>query len=94
MTIRQINAKTFLGNIPPKPVRGSISYGHRTGSYVRGLDGIGCVYYYTGKAGEGFVSPDKAAAFTGYTIDGARRRAQNLNAMSGAHGITFIAVEG
>jgi hypothetical protein len=44
---------------------------------------------YTGKAGPGWVSPNVADAFDGYSIDGARAKAVRLNAMTALHGITF-----
>lgn len=58
---------------------------------VIGTDKQNNVWYYTGRAGEGFVSRSRADAFTGYSMEGAKNRAQNLNAGTGAHGITFKA---
>jgi len=51
----------------------------------------GATVYYTGRAGQAFVSDDRSEAFPYDSLDAARRRAMNLNRMSAIHGIRFIA---
>jgi hypothetical protein len=70
------NPKTFVASI----------------SLVRGVKADGTEVFYTGRAGDGFVSPDRADAFYGYTLEGARRQAAVLNQGTGIHGIRFVAV--
>jgi hypothetical protein len=57
---------------------------------VVGRDANGNTLYYTGKAGQGFVSTVAAAAFSYPSLESARRRATNLNQMTEIHGIRFI----
>lgn len=59
---------------------------------LRGLDVNGNEAFYTGRAGTGFVSADKAEAFTYTLLAGARLQATNLNRMTALHGWRFIAV--
>ncbi len=61
---------------------------------IRGIDANGDEFWYTGKSGKSFVSPNRAEAFEGYNLEGARRVATRLNGMSSMHGLRFIAVNG
>jgi hypothetical protein len=61
---------------------------------VTGVNKDGIRVWYTGKAGEAFVSTNHADAFLGYDLHGARRRAEILNRMTPIHGIRFMAVAG
>ncbi len=61
---------------------------------VVGVTKDGDRVWYTGKAGEGFVSANPQDAFLGYSLEGARNRAKNLNRMVGIHGIWFVACVG
>lgn len=60
---------------------------------VRGLTVDGMEFFYTGKAGEAFVNADIKTAFTYQTLEGAKRRALDLNRMTAIHGYRFIAVK-
>ncbi len=59
---------------------------------IRGVDDNGLEFWYTGKAGEAFVSRNRYDAFMGYELEGAQRVAKNLNRMSALHGLRFVAV--
>ena len=50
----------------------------------------GNTVYYTGRAGQLFVSPESGKAFDYPTLESARRRAMNLNQMTPIHGIRFF----
>ncbi len=50
----------------------------------------GSTVYYTGRAGQAFVSSQLADVFTYDSLEQARRRALNLNQMTAIHGIRFI----
>lgn len=56
---------------------------------VKGKTGDGRVVYYTGAAGEGFVSPRRNDAFVGWYESGAVRVAERLNRCTAIHGIAF-----
>lgn len=58
---------------------------------LKGLTSIGDVVWYTGRVGGGWISNNRAEAFT-YTVEGARRKASQLNVMTEVHGIRFVAV--
>lgn len=58
---------------------------------IKGVDAQGKTVWYTGRAGAGFVSPDKGEAFLGYNGEGAARQAKSLNRGSAIHGIRFEA---
>jgi hypothetical protein len=60
---------------------------------VLGRTADGNTVWYTGRAGAAFVSTDPSEAFR-YSVDGARRRALNLNRGTAFHGIRFVAVVG
>ncbi len=62
-----------------------------TNYIVRGLDGNGGEVFYTGRAGEGWVSPSRAEAF-GYSKEGAQRKALSFNRNTELHGLRFVAV--
>ncbi len=57
---------------------------------VRGLDADGNVTFYTGRAGAGWVSPNRAESFI-YSVDGARAKAMSFNRMTALHGLRFVA---
>jgi len=61
---------------------------------VIGRTAQGGTVWYTGKAGDAFVSVNAADAFRGYSLEGARRRAALLNRGAELHGIWFIACTG
>ena len=46
--------------------------------------------YYTGKAGQDWVSPDLTQAFQYYSLQFARIRARQHNACTSLHGLHFI----
>lgn len=60
---------------------------------VKATDKHGATHYYTGKAGQDWVSKDKANAWTGYNRHGAKRFADLHNKHTGIHGLTFAAEE-
>lgn len=60
---------------------------------LRAVDASGNVSFWTGRAGQAWVSPDRAEAFTGLNMEGARRKALKFNQMTAAHGLRFIAVQ-
>jgi hypothetical protein len=57
----------------------------------RHANGTGEVFY-TGRAGQEWVNPDRREAFTGYSLEGARRKARCLNEYCALHGYWFVAV--
>lgn len=59
---------------------------------IRGLRADGAEVWYTGRAGDGWVSGDKREAFACLTLEGARARALNFNRMTALHGVRFVAV--
>ena len=64
-----------------------------TAEYVlRAVDVIGTEVFYTGKAGQEFVSPDLTSAFPFALLQGAQRKAAVLNRMSLMHGWRFMPV--
>jgi hypothetical protein len=59
---------------------------------IKALDSNGNVFWWTGKAGQDWVSPSQADAFLGLNIEGARAKALQFNRRSDIHGLRFIAV--
>lgn len=59
---------------------------------LRGLNATGEEFFYTGKAGDGWVSQQIGDAFGYATIEAARRKGKALNQGSWAHTLWFIAV--
>jgi hypothetical protein len=59
---------------------------------IKALDSNGNVFWWTGKAGQAWVSPNQSDAFLGLNIEGARAKALQFNRMSEIHGLRFIAV--
>lgn len=59
---------------------------------VRGLSTDGGEVFYTGRAGNGWVSNDRNEAFVYTSQDEARRKALNFNRMEPLHGFRFIAI--
>lgn len=57
---------------------------------LRGLDQNGETFYYTGRAGEGWLTRDTREAFTYTSQAMARSRAQNFNRHEALHGMWFI----
>ena len=58
---------------------------------VRGVDNNGNVVYYTGCAGERWISKNIWDAFS-YSLEGARRKATKFNLFTKTHGVHFIAM--
>jgi hypothetical protein len=61
-------------------------------SIVRALDQNGNEFFATGRAGSAWVSADRAQAFTGFNLEGARRFAMRHNQNTALHGLRFVAV--
>lgn len=61
---------------------------------IAGTTEDGSRVWYTGRAGKLFVSPERAEAFLGYSLEGARAAAQRMNRFKSEHGIHFVAVTG
>jgi hypothetical protein len=59
---------------------------------IKAIDAAGNVFWYTGKAGQEWVSPNQADAWNDYTLEYARHRAAQFNRMSSVHGLYFLAV--
>jgi hypothetical protein len=60
---------------------------------LRALDQNGEEFFYTGRAGERWVSKDRNAAFT-YSLEGsAQCKAMYLNEAIQLHGLQFIVIE-
>lgn len=59
---------------------------------LRAVDDNGNVSFYTGRAGDRWLSPDRSDAFAGYNAEGARRKATQFNLLMGLHGQRFVAV--
>lgn len=62
-------------------------------AYVRGTTKDGNRVFYTGKAGQEFVSTDYKQTFFYYSIDGALNRAAQLNEMTPIHGVHFTGLD-
>lgn len=60
---------------------------------IRGVTAEGAEVFWTGRAGAGFVSANRADAFDALNLQGARRTATRLNDATGLHGVRFIAME-
>lgn len=58
--------------------------------FVIGRTREGETVYYTGRAGQAFVSPKPEEAFGYESLEVARRRAANFNRMTEIHGIRFM----
>jgi hypothetical protein len=59
---------------------------------LRALDKDGKEFFYTGRAGDGWVSPKVSEAFTYQNLDGARSKAKRFNEMTDIHGLRFMAM--
>jgi hypothetical protein len=57
---------------------------------VQGRTADGNTVYYTGRAGQAFISTDKRDAFTYPSLNAARARATMLNQGTATHGIRFM----
>lgn len=97
-TIRQYAAsnksRCFLGlqglNPPARPAH---LYGMATKYILRGLDRAGHQYFYTGKAGDAWVSALPGDAFPYSDLQQARNRATRFNSRESLHGLWFVAVD-
>lgn len=56
---------------------------------LRGLDAAGTEVWYTGRAGQDFISTKRNDAFTGFNREGATQKAIVLNRGSSIHGVRF-----
>ena len=61
-------------------------------SILRGLDSNGREVFWTGRAGDLWVSEDRSEAFAGLSIEGGRRQATKFNAFTELHGLRFVAI--
>lgn len=61
---------------------------------IRGVRVDGSEVWFTGRAGQGFVSTDRAEAFVALSLDGARAKAVKLNEMTALHGVRFMVPTG
>ena len=61
---------------------------------IVGRTASGETVWYTGRAGQGWISPDPKEAFLGFSLEGARSRAKQFNQMEFVHGIWFTACLG
>jgi hypothetical protein len=59
---------------------------------IKALDANGAEFWWTGRAGNLWVSANAADAFRGLSLDGARRKAAQFNRMTEIHGLRFVAV--
>lgn len=59
---------------------------------LRGLTENGEERFYTGRAGEGWVSANPNHAFCYDTMEEARRKAMGFNRNSALHGLRFVAI--
>ncbi len=57
---------------------------------IRGVRSDGSEVWFTGRAGQGFVSADRAEAFVALSLNGARAKAAKLNEMTALHGVRFM----
>lgn len=61
-------------------------------SYIlRGITRDGDVVFYTGGAGDRWLTPNKAEAFRYSTLSTAQNRALRFNEMEPVHGVRFLA---
>ena len=60
---------------------------------LRGLNANGDEFFYTGRAGSGWVSKDRKEAFGYWTEQMARGKAMSFNQFCPLHGFWFVAVE-
>lgn len=67
---------------------------NETSYILRGVNPQGEEFWYTGRAGEAWVSRDRREAFTypGFGLSAARDRAKGFNRRVALHGLWFIAV--
>jgi hypothetical protein len=56
---------------------------------IVGRNSDGSTVYYTGRAGQAFISANLTDVFTYDSLEQARRRALNLNQMTEIHGVRF-----
>ena len=59
--------------------------------FVRGVTADGVEVYYTGRAGDGWVSADGNMAFRYDSREAAQRKALAFNRMTAVHGLRFVA---
>jgi hypothetical protein len=71
----------------------TLGRGPMTKYILRGVNSDGDEFFYTGKAGDGWVSEDRSKAFGYWTEEIARRRAITFNEFCQVHGFWFVAVK-
>ncbi len=59
---------------------------------LRGLDADGKEFFYTGRSGNGWISPSRDDSFFYHAMEVARNKAKNFNRMTALHGLWFVAV--
>ncbi len=59
---------------------------------LRALDDDGNQFFYTGRAGSAWVSPDSNDAFVYHSLHVARRKATLFNRLSEVHCLRFVAI--
>jgi hypothetical protein len=64
----------------------------KTTYVLRGLDANGKTAFYTGKAGEGWVSPNRDASFGYVSLEVARGKAKLFNGRVSLTGLWFVAI--
>jgi hypothetical protein len=57
--------------------------------FVIGTTRLGCIYYYTGRAGVGWVSTNREEAFSSYSEEEAKHKAELFNGRKNFTGIIF-----
>jgi hypothetical protein len=70
-----------------------VGRGPMTKYILRGVNSDGGEFFYTGKAGDGWVSEDRNEAFDYRTEEVANDKAMTLNQFCPVHGYWFMAVE-
>jgi hypothetical protein len=60
---------------------------------LRGLNADGDEFFYTGRAGSGWISKDRNEAFGYWTEQMARGKAMSFNQFCPLHGLWFVAME-
>lgn len=58
---------------------------------VKGVDAHGKQVWYTGRAGDQFISYDRNDAYLGFSAEGASHKATVLNRGTAFHGVRFSA---
>jgi hypothetical protein len=61
-------------------------------AFLRALDASGNEFFWTGRAGEAWVSPRREEALVAFSLEGARAKALQFNQRMALHGLRFVAV--